>query len=77
MPNIPYRTDMPRESIEYTYEASCFIDPILVKDWDEYTLDEEDEFFVNGPIPCDGSFQPGLWCEDCRFGKVSVHDATS
>ena len=71
MADIPYRLVTARQTLTYTFEASCFIDPALVKPWEAYTEAERDEFEAHGPIPCEGGFLPGLWCEDCRFGKCS------
>lgn len=75
MSEISYRVAEPHTTVRYTFTASCAIDPGFIKPWDAYTEAQKDEFFLHGPLPCDGGFRPGLWCEDCRFGHVSVFEA--
>ena len=70
----PYRLQIAREVMQYTFTTSCFIDERLVKPWKDYTLEEQEEFILHGAIPCDGGFTPGMWCEDCRFGAVTCEE---
>ena len=36
--------------------------------------DVEKEVAKNGFIPCEGSGNPGIWCDGCRFAKVHPPD---
>lgn len=35
-------------------------------------LEVKTEININGPIPCEGSGDPGSYCAECRFGEVSI-----
>ncbi len=74
MTEIAHRLIQARLTVHYTFDAACHIDPVLVKPWDEYTPAEQAEFFDHGPIPCEGSFEPGRWCDTCRFGQNSADE---
>jgi hypothetical protein len=72
---IPYRLATPHTTLRYCFTASCAIDLTFVQPWESYTRVQQQEFFDHGEVPCLGSFRPGLWCEGCRFGHVSLIEA--
>ena len=63
-----FRQKFPRE--ESDVRCQCFAKSDLFLDWDDMSLAAKNEFARNGPIPCEGSGTPGIWCDGCRFGKV-------
>ena len=65
---VPYRQSLPRRIT--VVRCECFADPVLFLPWDQMPVDVQQEFRVNGSIPCEGGGLPGDWCAGCRFGKV-------
>lgn len=49
----------------------CHAQPVLFLPWDKMPKAAQQEFAINGPIPCEGGGLPGPWCADCRFGVVT------
>ena len=70
MSTIPYRLAEPHTTIRYCFTASCSISLLLLQRGPQHQ-----EFAEHGGVPCLGSFRPGLWCEGCRFGQVSLIEA--
>lgn len=62
----PYRQETSRASAVWI--AQCFVGEALTQPWEQLTDAQQQEFEDHGPVPCDGSFGPGPWCWDCRFG---------
>ena len=63
-----FRQKKPR--LETDVRCQCFADPVLFLKSEDLPKNAIAEFKKNGPIPCEGSGWPGVWCEGCRFGKV-------
>lgn len=59
-----------------TWEFFCRAPDNLMYPWDELIEEAKKEFSINGPIPCEGGFQTGPYCIDCRFGKGELIDET-
>lgn len=53
-------------------QCDCYAKPSLFKPWEKLSQSAKNEFLIHGPIPCGGGGVPGIWCADCRFGKL--HD---
>ena len=64
---VPYRQD--DATAWATWIATCHIALELRQPWETMTDAQQQEFEDHGPVPCDGSFAPGPWCADCRFGE--------
>lgn len=52
----------------------CHAPLVLKKPWEQLKPSAKAEFTKNGPIPCEGGFAPGEWCEQCRFGGKGVQE---
>lgn len=68
MATSDFRQTTPRAT--FLLEAQCFAVSALFAPWETLPPEIQDEFEVNGGIPCDGSGLPGEYCADCRFGAV-------
>lgn len=40
--------------------------------WEDMSAETKAELDARGPIPCEGSGQPGPWCAECRFGQLEL-----
>lgn len=56
----------------WTYH--CTIPSDYIGEWESLSQEAKNEFETRGPVPCDGGFSTGSWCNRCRFGKERFVD---
>jgi hypothetical protein len=65
---------MPVRAVSY-WAFKCRANPLYFIKYENVPDVLKDELEVNGALPCDGSGEPGPWCEDCRFGMSEGYDS--
>ena len=61
-----YREDA-RASTQWIF--ACHADEGFFGDESALTDAHNQDLYVHGGLPCDGTGAPGPWCMRCRFGK--------